>query len=246
MVAKTKDAVTGKPVHGHWGGYDNDFGPSWWQIVMIITSPLLCYYIIAVGEKANWGVAVPSEMSLQGIWAMFPAWNWDAVPVVVAYIAFQVITYLIVPGEVVKGPVTPAGNIQTFKINSLACWFVNVFVFMVFGWHGKWFDVSWASRNVGALFHVGCIWGFAVSILSYVKGHFAPTNSDAAIRNDVVQDCTLLGLMLRILIIPQTIFTFFCLCSVCDASQFSWALSCRRASRGLPPRRCCTSWTSSC
>jgi hypothetical protein len=60
-------------------GYDNDFGPSWWQVVMMIGAPLFVYYVLACATLANWGVWVPSEWTLTGLAQMFPAWETKAV-----------------------------------------------------------------------------------------------------------------------------------------------------------------------
>jgi hypothetical protein len=156
---------------------------------MIFGSPVFVYYVIACADRADWGFAAPAAWTPAALYELLiPAWNPTAVSVFFAFVAFQALTYYIVPGHFEKGPVTPAGNTQIFKINALACWFVNVFVFMVFGWHAKWFDAAWVSRNMGAIFNVGCAFGFVFSVAVYVKARLFPTNSDAAFRNDWPQD----------------------------------------------------------
>jgi 7-dehydrocholesterol reductase len=93
-----------------------------------------------------------------------------------------------VPGYLAKGPVTPAGNMQLFKINSLTCWFVNVVCFYVFGVHAQLFDADYPSRNIGAMYNVATLFGICYAIAAYAKGRLAPTNTDAAFRDNWPQD----------------------------------------------------------
>lgn len=169
-----------------WGGQSDDFGPGWFQYIMVFMSPFVVLYFIATGEVANFGLFLPTTK--EQFLTMIPTFKLETVPMYLGWMFFQFITYLIVPGSISVGPITPGGNKQEFKINSLQCLAVNVIVYVVCGHYLKYFDTAYISREIGSLFFTACIIGFIFSFLAYLKGLYAPTNSDAAVRNDFIQD----------------------------------------------------------
>lgn len=169
----------------NWGGYDGDFGPPWFQLIMIIGSPVFVYLLFMFMPVANknW----PMEFSCREITKLLPEWKNEAVLIVAGWVVFQAVLYFVIPGSTVYGPVTPAGNKQKFKINAVACWFINVVVF-VYLWHVQKWNVAWISSNLGSVFNVCFIFGVLTSVLAYLKAIFLPTNTDVSVRPSMIEN----------------------------------------------------------
>ena len=60
-------AATGdvdRKAHGHWGGYESDFGPAWFQAFMILSSPVVVLYLFLSVNDYQGGF-VPLEALLK-------------------------------------------------------------------------------------------------------------------------------------------------------------------------------------
>jgi 7-dehydrocholesterol reductase len=74
-----------------------------------------------------------------------------------------------------QGQLTPAGHLLYYNINGLQAWLITHITFVMLCYYSI-LSVTWIADNWMALFLVANITGLLLSIMSYLKAHYAPTH----------------------------------------------------------------------
>lgn len=88
---------------------------------------------------------------------------------------FQVLLYSLLPGRVVRGAQTPGGNRLLYTINGLLSWVVTLGLFVDVSWTYGVHSVAALADNWGGVLVAANIYGIAMSVLAWMKGHVSPT-----------------------------------------------------------------------
>jgi len=103
-----------------------------------------------------------------------PAFNLNTAFLYVAWILFQTVLYTYLPGKS-KGQLTPAGMLLEYHTNGLLAWGVTVALFVT-GWATGTIDAAIVANHWEGLIVMFNLWGYALSVLAYVKAYYAPTH----------------------------------------------------------------------
>lgn len=108
--------------------------------------------------------------------------------ILACYGAFELILMRIVPGKTFKGPVTPAGNIPTYKANGIACYLITYLTFYICSFKLKLFSPTIIYDNLGSILGGMSIFSFFFCIFLYLKGRFFPSSTDCGVSGNFVFD----------------------------------------------------------
>lgn len=112
-----------------------------------------------------------------GAWLRLIAPSWTHMFAVLAWIAFQVVLYVVLPGPVETGQPTPAGHVLSYRLNGWAAWFVSVGAFLLASAAGV-IEPSAVSENWTQLVSCLSLLGLGLALFAYLKGKYAPTHPD--------------------------------------------------------------------
>ncbi|RGP79779.1 7-dehydrocholesterol reductase [Fusarium longipes] len=98
--------------------------------------------------------------------------------VAVAYfcwVVFQALLYTVLPGRS-SGQLTAGGELLHYNTNGLSAWAITVSTFTLLSLSGT-IDPSIIARYWGSLIIVFNCYGYILSVIAYVKAHYAPSYS---------------------------------------------------------------------
>src|SRR5205807_945633 len=96
---------------------------------------------------------------------------------VLVFIALQALLLVLLPGRIHAGPVTPAGERMTYKINGLPAWAITNGLFLA-GWRWQWFSPTLVYDHFPEILAVCCLGSFFFCALLFVKGLWFPSGKD--------------------------------------------------------------------
>eukprot|EP00252_Welwitschia_mirabilis_P004381 TRINITY_DN14732_c0_g1_i1.p1 TRINITY_DN14732_c0_g1~~TRINITY_DN14732_c0_g1_i1.p1 ORF type:complete len:468 (-),score=58.01 TRINITY_DN14732_c0_g1_i1:391-1794(-) len=124
---------------------------------------------------------------LQGIIRIWPKPTLLAWKLIGTYAAFEAALQLILPGEKVTGPTSPAGNVPVYKANGVPAYFTSLATYIALWWFGV-FNPAVVYDHLGEIFSALIIGSFIFCIFLYIKGHFMPSSSDSGSSGNVIID----------------------------------------------------------
>ncbi len=130
--------------------------------------------------QAFWHLA--SEQGLfSTIWSIWQpiffgtATAWE---ILACFAAFQLLLMKFVPGKPFAGPITPKGNIPTYKANGVACFFITLAAFVLATHQFHWFSPTIIYDNLGPMLGALNCFSLFFCFYLYFKGIFAPSSTD--------------------------------------------------------------------
>lgn len=127
------------------------------------------------------------QQGLQGFLRICPKPTLIAWELIASYAAFEAALQLLLPGERVIGPVSPAGNIPVYKANGVAAYFITLTTYIAIWWFGL-FNPAIVYDHLGEIFSALIIGSFIFCIFLYIKGHVAPSSTDSGSSGDAIID----------------------------------------------------------
>jgi len=107
-----------------------------------------------------------------------PRWSTRALVVYAVWLAFQFTLAVFLPGPVDSGQLTPAGHILKYKCNGWRAFFVTHIALYVVVFQLKWVPASLLYHEWGGLLLVANLYGYVLTLFSYIKAHVAPSHPD--------------------------------------------------------------------
>lgn len=101
----------------------------------------------------------------------------EAIVVFTCWMVLQVVLYLVLPGRKAKGNPTPAGNALPYNCNGMNAWLVTHALFIA-GVKLGYFKMTIVYDHWGALLVLANIFGFSLTIFSYIKASVAPSHKE--------------------------------------------------------------------
>lgn len=90
------------------------------------------------------------------------------------WVLFQAALYTVLPGRS-TGQLTAGGKLLTYRTNGFQAWIITVLVFVLAALFGA-IDLSIIAHHWGNLIVIFNIYGYALSIIAYLKAHYAPSH----------------------------------------------------------------------
>lgn len=169
-------------VYKNWNGFTGDSGPKLLQIFTIISSCLATLIYINLKDNnfnlfetiANISMVVPSSHECINL---------------ICWLIFSWILYALIPGKNAKGPINPSGHEYNYKLNSLACLIILLFL-QIFGGYTELLPFELASENTHRIITTMLFGGLLLTCVFYLKGRSWPTwdTSESKPRNNFVED----------------------------------------------------------
>jgi 7-dehydrocholesterol reductase len=105
----------------------------------------------------------------------FPAPTLGSFLAYIGWIVFQAALHMAIPGKAYTGQLTPGGNVLLYKINGLRTSIIVVVLFLLSSTAGL-FDLSCIARSWPGILLASIMYGYLVSIVTYLKAHLAPSH----------------------------------------------------------------------
>jgi len=126
--------------------------------------------------------------TLWGIWQPVFFGSKIAWTMLISFAAVQLYFMRVLPGKIFKGPITPKGNVPTYKANgvlSYACtlslWFLGAYVF-------HWFSPTIIYDHFGELLGALNIFSLGFCLFLVIKGNLFPSSSDTSATKHFIFD----------------------------------------------------------
>lgn len=159
---------------GQGGWFTRSFMPT----ILVLLCPLfaLLLWVITVEYDASVLAALRAGVALFGA---LPGPSWQALGMLVLWLAIQAALLLVLPGPMREGPVTPAGNRPRYKLNGVAAFVVtHLGAWLACGPLG-WVDASVLYDHLGELLITSSLLALVGCLGLYLAGLRMPASSDA-------------------------------------------------------------------
>lgn len=110
-------------------------------------------------------------------WQTIPDVTSEAIILYFGWMLLQVFLYLTLPGRIRRGTATPAGNVLAYKCNGISAWVVSHILFVILV-KMDFIKATIISDNWVALMVIANVFGFGLTMFSYVKAHYFPTHPE--------------------------------------------------------------------
>jgi 7-dehydrocholesterol reductase len=107
---------------------------------------------------------------------------------IIPFAALQLLLMRLAPGKITKGPVTPAGNIPTYKANGLLSFFVTLAVFCILGFVLKVFDPAEVYDHYQEIIGTLNLFSLLFCLAITLKGRFFPSSTDSGASGNLIFD----------------------------------------------------------
>lgn len=108
---------------------------------------------------------------------------------ILAVFAFVELLFMkMIPGQKYNGPITPKGNIPTYKANGVLSYFLTLFLFCFASFQLKLFSPTIIYDHFGEILGALNIFSLVFCVFLYFKGRFAPSSSDSGISGNPIFD----------------------------------------------------------
>lgn len=133
-----------------------------------LIKPLYLLYSTGLNYDSvkNWGLS------------LLPEFTWESVQLYGLWYAFHAISYVWLPSKIGYGQETPAGHVLPYRVNGLRVWIITHASYIIFSYVIPIMDPAIIQKNWGGLLVATNIYGFLLTILSYIKAHVSPTHPE--------------------------------------------------------------------
>lgn len=108
--------------------------------------------------------------------------------IILSFIGFEFVLLKLLPGRVIKGPVTPNGNVPVYKANGVLAFITTITVFCLGTFYFNLFSASVIYDRFGEILGALNILSLILCMLLYLKGRFLPSSTDSGITGNLVFD----------------------------------------------------------
>ena len=155
--------------------------------------------------------------TLRQIWWPHILGNYKVWTIIGAFINFEAILMIILPGNYYTGNVTPKGNVPQYKNNGLLAFIVTVIAFMILVYYDI-FNPSIIYDNFMYLIGALNMLGISICVMLFIKGKCLPSSTD-------VTDAGLIfGFFEGIELHPQILSCHIKILINCRFGMMGWAL----------------------
>ena len=126
--------------------------------------------------------------TLATIWAPVYLGSPLAWKIIAIFTLFQLALMRVLPGKIVDGPITPAGNVPVYKANGVLAFVTTLVTFCVGSFVLKLFPATIIYDNFGYILGALNISSLVFCLFLYLKGRYAPSSSDAGLSGNFIFD----------------------------------------------------------
>ena len=125
---------------------------------------------------------------LHFIWSNIPHVTVEGIVLYFGWMSLQAIFYLLMPGPIGYGQMTPGGNVLKYNCNGLNSWIFTHSVLLCGVLLGM-FRSTILFDNLGSFFLLANVTGLSLSLFTFLKAHYFPTHpEDRRFTHSVIYD----------------------------------------------------------
>jgi 7-dehydrocholesterol reductase len=121
-------------------------------------------------------------------WKIYKVPNEISIQILVFFAVFQLLLWILVPGQWWKACVSPAGLRPTYKLNGSACYWITLAAWYIGGVHLKLFSPSIVYDNFAQMLTFLCFFSLIVCFILYLKGLYFPSSADSGTTGHFLRD----------------------------------------------------------
>jgi len=156
-------------------------GPTLGPLVVMLSLPVVCYLLYFSCNATKGCLALTRSDRFFLFSLTYPEmgitsatlFTWDAMWIVLAYLAWILGLHVLLPGKHCQGATLPDGTRLTYKLNAFPVCVVTLFTAIVTGPYLRWIDLTWVSRNFLPLLSSSIIVSTGLAVYLYLAS-FAP------------------------------------------------------------------------
>lgn len=141
------------------------------------------------GDLREFGRVAASEGPVQVLMtSVFPyvLGSRTACQFILPFAAFQLFLMRLVPGKATRGPVTPAGNVPTYKANGLLSYFITLAAFCLCGFVLEIFNPADVYDHYQEIIGTLNLFSLVFCLFISLKGRFLPSSTDSGASGNLI------------------------------------------------------------
>eukprot|EP01111_Echinosteliopsis_oligospora_P000429 TRINITY_DN1044_c4_g1_i3.p1 TRINITY_DN1044_c4_g1~~TRINITY_DN1044_c4_g1_i3.p1 ORF type:complete len:395 (+),score=97.46 TRINITY_DN1044_c4_g1_i3:116-1300(+) len=127
------------------------------------------------------------EITWKDLTARWPVPDLTTVSIVLTFAVFEALLLVFVPGRIFKGPITPAGNQPTYRLNGVASYLLSLATLIICFVSGV-IPLDLVYDNLGKILQFMSYVSFVFCIFLYFKGIYFPSSTDSGTSGNIVWD----------------------------------------------------------
>eukprot|EP00027_Filamoeba_sp_ATCC50430_P016251 CAMPEP_0168570346 /NCGR_PEP_ID=MMETSP0413-20121227/16668_1 /TAXON_ID=136452 /ORGANISM="Filamoeba nolandi, Strain NC-AS-23-1" /LENGTH=462 /DNA_ID=CAMNT_0008602955 /DNA_START=29 /DNA_END=1417 /DNA_ORIENTATION=+ len=157
-------------------------------LFIMFTTPIAAVLVWMVCAKFDGSVyRFATEMTVDRFVELWPSPSWTAAKIIGVFALLEAILMVVLPGETFYGPITPAGNRPTYKLNGISS-YIATHVILGAAAYLKWYDPVIVYDNFGSIIQTLSIGSYVICFLLYLKGVYAPSSTDCGTSGSFIMD----------------------------------------------------------
>lgn len=138
-----------------------------------------------LGQLFAWKGIIPT---IYEIWSPYFFGTTEAWTMLAIFAAIQLFLMKAVPGPTFYGPITPKGNVPSYKANGVACFFITLTLFYLAAFQFQLFSPTIIFDNFGGILGALNIFSLFFCLFLYYKGRFFPSSTDSGASGNPIFD----------------------------------------------------------
>ena len=116
-------------------------------------------------------------------WGTPIAWK-----IILTFVFFQLSLLLVLPGKLVKGPISPAGQVPIYKDNGFLAFITTILTYFIFSNITNWFSSTLIYDHFLEILGALNSFSLLLCLFLYLKGRFYPSSNDASLSRNFIFD----------------------------------------------------------
>eukprot|EP00026_Physarum_polycephalum_P009719 Phypoly_transcript_09853.p1 GENE.Phypoly_transcript_09853~~Phypoly_transcript_09853.p1 ORF type:complete len:452 (-),score=31.93 Phypoly_transcript_09853:10-1305(-) len=166
----------------------NHFRSTIVPLALMGTTPVLniiLWMICRYYSGSVWQFA--TTISWESLSRYWPSITSTAFSILLTFAVVQALLLIFVPGVTHKGPLTPAGNRPTYRLNGLACYLITA-TLLWGGFYTGFIPLDLVYDHLGEMLLIVSGFAFIICIFLYFKGLYFPSSTDSGSSRNIVWD----------------------------------------------------------
>jgi 7-dehydrocholesterol reductase len=153
-------------------------------VFLLLVCPLFVAYVWSTCSNFQCSLTGPLDVlisqsfSLDALLTVLPKPTLFGFQLYFFWLFFQALLYVVLPGKIGYGQMTPAGHILPYVVNGLLAWFVTHFLFIAVSLYTGWYKLSIIHDNWGPLLIAANCYGYFLTVFSFVKAYLFPSHPE--------------------------------------------------------------------
>jgi len=157
-------------------------------IFIMTCTPIAAVLVWMVCAKFDGSVyRFATEITLNRLIELWPSPSWIATKIILTFAFLEAFLMVALPGQTFLGPVTPAGNRPSYKLNGIPA-YIATHLILGGAAYLKYYDPVIVYDHFGEIIQTLSIGSYIICFLLYLKGVYAPSSTDSGSSGHFIMD----------------------------------------------------------